>query len=89
VQREVLLHLGVLPADTQLLADPELQRQVPELSVLTPILEQAKPRPVTPYYLMISQILQPELSAAVSGFRPPEQAMRSADQQIEHLLGQE
>jgi trehalose/maltose transport system substrate-binding protein len=89
VQREVLLHLGVLPADTRLMAEADLQRQVPQLSVLTPILAQARPRPVTPYYLMISQILQPELSAVVSGIRSPQQAMRSADQQIEHLLGQE
>lgn len=89
VQREVLLHLGVLPADTQVVTEAELQQEVPQLSVLTPILAQARPRPVTPYYLMISQILQPELSAVVSDFRSPEQAMRSADQQIDHLLGQE
>jgi multiple sugar transport system substrate-binding protein len=89
VQREVLLRLGVLPADAQVLAEPELQERMPQLLVLTPILTRARPRPVTPYYLMISQILQPELSAVVSGFRSPEQAMRSADQQIDHLLGQE
>jgi multiple sugar transport system substrate-binding protein len=89
VQRQVLLHLGVLPADTQLLAEADLRQRVPQLSVLMPMLARAQPRPVTPYYLMISQILQPELSAVVSGFRSPEQAMHSANQQIEHLLGQE
>jgi trehalose/maltose transport system substrate-binding protein len=89
VQREVMLHLGVLPADTQLMADAQVRQQVPELAVLMPVLERARPRPVTPYYLMISQILQPELSAVVSGFRPPEQAMRSAQDQVEHLMGQE
>jgi trehalose/maltose transport system substrate-binding protein len=88
-QRQIALHLGVLPADTQLLAETDLQQQVPQLSDLEPVLERARPRPVTPYYLMISQILQPELSAVVSGFRSPEQAMRSAQQQIDHLLGQE
>jgi multiple sugar transport system substrate-binding protein len=89
VQREVSLHLGVLPADTGLLAEADMQHQVPELADLRPVLARAQPRPVTPYYLMISQILQPELSAVISGFRSPEQAMQSAQQQISHLLGQE
>jgi multiple sugar transport system substrate-binding protein len=66
--------------------DPEVQQALPFLSDLLPALEQAQPRPVTPYYLMISQIVQPELSAVVSGVRTPERAMRSADQQIRHLL---
>ena len=39
-----------------------------------------------PYYLMISQILQPELSAVVTGLRRPEDAMQTAQRQIEHLL---
>jgi multiple sugar transport system substrate-binding protein len=89
VQRNVLLGLGVLPADTELLGEPDLQRQVPQLALLRPVLQRARPRPVTPYYMMISQILQPELSAIVSGLRSPEEAMRSAEQQIEHLLGRE
>jgi multiple sugar transport system substrate-binding protein len=89
VQRQVLLQMGVLAADMHLLAEADIQEQVPHLSDLLPALEHARPRPVTPYYLMISQILQPELSAAVSGLRSPEEAMRSAQQQVEHLLGQE
>ena len=46
------------------------------------------PRPVTPYYMMISQILQPELSAVVADIRSPQEAMQAASQQIEHLLGE-
>ncbi len=53
---------------------------------LVPALERVQPRPVTPYYLMISQILQPELSAVVTGIRSPEKAMSSAEHQIRHLL---
>ena len=86
VQKEILLKLGVLAADTGVYRDPEVQQALPFLSDLLPALEQAEPRPVTPYYLMISQIVQPELSAVVSGVRTPERAMRSADQQIRHLL---
>jgi multiple sugar transport system substrate-binding protein len=41
---------------------------------------------VTPYYLMITQVLQPELSAAISGIKTPEEALTSAQKQVEHIL---
>lgn len=89
VQRQILLRLGVLPADMRVLSEPGVRQQIPYLADLLPSLHQVQPRPVTPYYLMISQILQPELSAVVSGMRSPKEAMRSAQQQIEHLMGQQ
>jgi len=85
VQKEVLLKLGVLPAHVQVYRDPEVQRVVPFLTDLLPSLDRVQPRPVTPYYLMISQIVQPELSAILVGVRSPEQAMRLAEQGILHL----
>ena len=44
------------------------------------------PRPITPYYLMLSTTLQPEFSAVLVGRKTPERAMRDAAAQIEHLL---
>ena len=86
VQKEVLLKLGVLPAHREVYSDVEVRQALPFLSDLVPSLERVQPRPITPYYLMISQILQPELSAVVAGLRSPRQAMRLAEQQITHLL---
>ncbi len=86
VQKEILLKVGVLPAHRKVYTDPQVRQALPFLADLLPALERAQPRPVTPYYLMISQILQPELSAVVTGIRSPELAMRSAGQQIMHLL---
>ena len=88
VQKQILLSVGVLPADMRVYRDPEVLREMPYLSDLLPALERVEPRPVTPYYPMISQILQPELSAVVAGIRSPETAMRLADQQIGHLMGE-
>jgi multiple sugar transport system substrate-binding protein len=85
-QKEVLLKLGVLPARTDIYGDPEVQQALPFPSELLPTLERAQPRPVTPYYMMISQIVQPELSGVVAGLRPPERAMQSAEKQVRHLL---
>jgi multiple sugar transport system substrate-binding protein len=86
VQKEILLNVGVLPAHRNVYSDPEVRQALPFLADLLPALERVQPRPVTSYYLMISQILQPELSAVVAGIRSPERAMQSAGQQITHLL---
>lgn len=88
VQRDIFLHLGVLPADMSALSGNSLAPQMAYLPELLPALKLAAPRPATPYYLMISQILQPELSAVVTGLRSPQDAMQGAQRQIEHLLGE-
>jgi hypothetical protein len=41
---------------------------------------------VTPFYLMLSQILQGEFSAAVTGIKPVEVALHDAEQQIRRIL---
>jgi len=87
VQKEILLNVGVLPADMRVYDDPAVLREYPFLKELLPSLQLAQPRPVTPYYLMISQVLQPELSAVVAGIRQPEVAAESAEKQIRHLMG--
>jgi multiple sugar transport system substrate-binding protein len=51
------------------------------------ILERARPRPVTPYYGMVSDILQSEFSAAISGIRSPETALQRAQVQCDRVMG--
>lgn len=58
-----------------------------EFAQLLPLLERARPRPVTAYYGMISDILQGEFSAAISGVRSPEQALRRAQLQADRVMG--
>ena len=47
----------------------------------------ARPRPVTPYYLVLSTSVQPELSAALVGVKTPAQSVRDARQRLAYLLG--
>ena len=88
-QRKLALTLGYKPALLPLYEDPSLLGALPELSNLYPALLAARPRPVTPYYLMLSQILQPEFSAALVGAKPPEAALASARRQMDRLLREE
>jgi multiple sugar transport system substrate-binding protein len=45
-----------------------------------------RPRPVTPYYLMLSTTVQPEFSAALVGVKTPEQALGYARRRLEYML---
>lgn len=58
-----------------------------EFETLLPMLERARPRPVTPYYGMLTDVLQGEFSAAISGVRSPGEALRRAQQQADRLMG--
>ena len=85
VQKRIALELGYLPARRDLYQEPSLLEATPWLAELSPLLLGATPRPVTPYYLMISQVLQPEFSAAVVGLKTPAEALASIRRQIDRL----
>ncbi len=85
-QKELARTVGYKPARRALYKDPDLLRLQPDLGQLYSVFMRARPRPVTPYYLMITAVLQPEFSAIVAGIREPRQALASAQKQVEHLL---
>ncbi|HEV8293468.1 MAG TPA: ABC transporter substrate-binding protein, partial [Tepidisphaeraceae bacterium] len=77
VQRRMGVELGYKPAFRRLYRDPALLAAQPWLTDLYPLYLSARPRLVSPYYLMLSQVVQPELSAAVVGTKHPRQALES------------
>lgn len=88
-QKELALSIGYKPTRRTLYRDRELIARQPFLTGLHDIFMEARPRPVTPYYPMITQVMQPEFSAALVGVKSPEEALRSARRQIAHILGRE
>jgi multiple sugar transport system substrate-binding protein len=54
---------------------------------LLPMFERARPRPLTPFYTMISDTLQGEFSAALSGIRTPGEALKRAQALVDHIVG--
>lgn len=75
------------PARRGSYTDPELERKAPFIAHLLPIVERARPRPVTPYYDLIADILQGEFSAAISGLRTPAESLNRAQRLVDHLTG--
>ncbi|MFH0777583.1 MAG: ABC transporter substrate-binding protein [Candidatus Eisenbacteria bacterium] len=85
-QKELALTVGYKPTRRSLYADPDLRAAQPFMVALFDVLDHARPRPVTPYYMMMSQILQPELSAVLSRLKTPREALKSARVQMEFIL---
>lgn len=88
-QKTLALALGYHPTRTTVYQDQELLRQQPFLARLAEEFMKARPRPVTPYYMMLTQVMQPEFSAVLTGIRSPSEALRSARRQMDYILGLE
>ncbi len=86
VQMKMALKIGYKPTRKALYQDPELIAAQPFMTSLYSVFLSARPRPVSPYYLMLSQVMQPEFSAALVGLKTPDEALRDAQFQMNHIL---
>jgi multiple sugar transport system substrate-binding protein len=66
-----------------------LREGAPFIAELLPLVESARPRPVTPWYMLITDTLQGEFSAAIAGLREPRSALQRAQLAADHLMGVE
>jgi multiple sugar transport system substrate-binding protein len=82
---EMAVAYGRSPGRRDAYGDPRLAKDAPLIASLEPAFERARPRPVTPYYVMLSDILQGEFSAAVAGVRKPEDALARAATLVHRL----
>ena len=74
------------PTRMALYHDPDVVRAHPDFPVVHGLMLRARPRPVTPYYLMLSTTLQPEFSAALVGVKTPAAAVTQARRRLAYLL---
>ena len=86
VQKTAAITIGYKPTRRSVYQDAELRAMQPFIVSLHDIFMKARPRPVSPYYMMMTQVMQPEFSAIISGIRSPEAALASTRRQIEHIL---
>ncbi|RJR34456.1 MAG: ABC transporter substrate-binding protein [Desulfobacteraceae bacterium] len=87
VQKHAALEIGYRPTRRSVYDDREMRERDPFIASLHDIFMKSRPRPVSPYYMMMTQVMQPEFSAVISGIRSPEEALSSAQRQIGHILG--
>ena len=85
-QRAMTEGAALRPSRPALYRDAALIARDPSLPALHGLMLRGHPRPITPYYLMLSTTLQPEFSAVLVGRKSPDRAMHDATAQIQHLL---
>jgi multiple sugar transport system substrate-binding protein len=89
VQKQLALAYGFQPSRVELYRDADLLAQQPFLGTLADVFASARPRPVTPRYVRVSQVLQSEFSAAISGLKTPAAALAAGQRGLERLLADE
>ncbi len=77
-QRLMVSAAALYPTRIALYHAPDLVRANPALPAIAALTLAGRPRPVTPYYLTISTLLQPELSATLVGVKSPNRAVADA-----------
>ena len=85
-QRAMTASGATKPTRMALYSDPELVRGSPNLPRIHDLTLAGRSRPVTPYYVMISTTLQPELSAALVKVKTPAQSVADARRRLDFLL---
>jgi multiple sugar transport system substrate-binding protein len=86
VQRALALAYGFQPSRVALYGDAALLARQPFLALLEHVFATARPRPVTPRYVRMSQVLQSEFSAAIAGVRTPAAALSAGQRGLERIL---
>jgi multiple sugar transport system substrate-binding protein len=86
-QRRIAASAALWPTRMRLYEDPDLVARQPAMPAIFALALAGRPRPVTPYYLMLSTSVQPELSAALVGVKTPAESVRDARRRLAYLLG--
>ena len=85
-QRTMAGGVALNPTRTALYRDPALLPSHPGFPEIYRLTLAGRPRPVTPYYLMLSSTLQPELSAVIVGIKSPRDMVRQSRARVAHML---
>jgi multiple sugar transport system substrate-binding protein len=86
VQKLYALKGGRLPTLKALYQDPEVLAAAPHYRALYPIFVNARPRPASPVYPRISDILQVELHRCLTGQKTVDAALNDAQAKLEELM---
>jgi multiple sugar transport system substrate-binding protein len=85
----VLPSVGLPPVRTEVLNDPALLDRFPDLTSVADLLERATPRPRSPFYPQLEQLVATELAKAVSGELAGVDALKNANVAIREFLVRE
>jgi multiple sugar transport system substrate-binding protein len=86
VQKTEFVKYSLAPTLASVYDDPDVQKKYPFASELKQSVSQAHARPVSPVYPQISEAIYNNVNAALSGKVSPQQALKTANDQITKAL---
>ncbi len=86
VQREIAVKGAYLPVRKALYNDAAVVAANPHFKTLFPVVSNARPRPVTPAYPRVSEIIRTNVSAAVSGNKSVDAALKDMQRDLTPLI---
>jgi multiple sugar transport system substrate-binding protein len=86
VSKQLVIRGSMQPVFPEVFTDPEVLRANPWLKDALPVVETARPRPVTPMYRPISDALRFNTNAVMAGARTPDQALDEIEHRIKRAL---
>lgn len=85
-QKQLFQKYGYTPTKRSVIEDPELLEEFPILSEFGKALEVVKPRPQTPLYAQVSDVLQRQLSSILTGEKTAQIGMDVAASNTDQIL---
>ena len=86
VAKQLAIRGSMQPVFADVFTDPDVLRANPWLADALPVVETARPRPVTPMYRPISDALRLNTNAVMAGARTPEAALDEIEHRIKRAL---
>ncbi len=85
-QKRLAIELGWNPGRTDVYSDSEVLEKSPHLAALRQVFENAKARPGLPYYSQISEVLQQNINAALSGTLSIQEALTKSEEEAQKVM---
>ena len=86
VSKQLAMKGSFHPVFPSVYKDPEVIKAVPWFADALPVVETARPRPVTPMYRAISDALRINTNTVMAGVKTPQQALDEIEQRVARAL---
>ena len=86
VSKFMAINGSLLPTYAELYADPDVLKSAPWFADARQVVETAKPRPVTPRYNEVSEIIRTTVNAVLAGVTTPEDGAAQIESRLRRVL---
>jgi multiple sugar transport system substrate-binding protein len=87
-QKTNTLQSSILPTLNMLYDDRQISEEVPVVALCKKALQNARPRPVSPYYSQMSRAMSEQFNNVLTGGASPEEAVETLQSGLQQIIEQ-